>query len=344
VLRLLTAAALALLGLLGSPAAVAAPVKAAVKGFEDGDLSGWTQELAHDYSCEVVTAPVRCGKYAARFEIRQGDSPPGVVNYRAELHELLDYRAPMGSTAWYGFSTFIPSDWVDLDNRAVIAQWHATPDLFKGEVWRSPPLAVRYRKGAMYVTARWSAEAVQKKNDAPQKELYRHPGAWPKGRWRDWVFQVRWSYKSDGLVNAWLDGKQVIKYAGPVGYNDRDGPWFKWGIYRDDHATTQALVHDEYRRGNSFKEVDPSNCAVYAPADSGPADSGPADRGKDLAAALPPTGGDDGCALQRTGGQGPGEAGLILLVMLLSLARRRYRRWGPTLQPGISRSKDQQQS
>ncbi len=230
------------------------------KGFETGDFTGWMQELARPYSGQVVTETVRCGDYAARFEIREGDVQPLVIGYRAELHELLFYVAPMGSEQWYGFSTYIPPDWPELNNRTVISQFHATPD--PGEVWRSPPLAVRYTDGNLTVDCRTSAEPIQDANDGQVVELYTHPGSFQKGIWHDWIFHVRWSYENVGFVEAWLDGDQVIDYQGPIGYNDFLGVWFKWGIYRDDHPVTQVLYHDEYRRGNSYDEVDPGNCEL----------------------------------------------------------------------------------
>ena len=55
--------------------------------FETGDFSDWTTELWRPHSGEIVTSPVRCGQYAARFEIRQGDV--GLLDkYRAEVTEF----------------------------------------------------------------------------------------------------------------------------------------------------------------------------------------------------------------------------------------------------------------
>lgn len=233
--------------------ASAAGPEAVTKGFESGDLEGWSQELAGPWSA-VVVDEARCGRHAVRFEIRTGDAPEASTGFRAELHELLDHIAPVGSERWVAFSTLIPESWPDLDNRTVIAQWHATPDLLDGEVWRSPPLAVRYVGGELTVTARASAEPVQLENDAPEEVLYRHPDL-EKGVWHDWIFHIVWSWEEDGLVEAWLDGEPVISRDGPVGYNDRVGTWFKWGIYRDDHPETQALLHDHYRRGPTAAAV-----------------------------------------------------------------------------------------
>ena len=228
------------------------------KGFESGNFNRWMKEFAEPYSGQIVTTPVRCGNYAARFEIREGDEAGVIGGYRSEIHEILHYIAPVKSELWYGFSTFIPMDWPDLDNRTVITQWHATPD--PGEVWRSPPLAIRYSGGQLTVTGRYSTEPIQTENNGEMLDLYTHPGPFEKGIWHDWIFHIKWHYQNDGFVEAWLDETQVIDYQGPIGYNDFLGIWFKWGIYRDDHPTPQVIYHDEYRRGKSYNEVDPKRC------------------------------------------------------------------------------------
>ena len=56
----------------------------------------------------------------------------------------------------------------------------------------------------------------------------------------------------------WLNGEKSITYEGPVGYNDNRGPHFQFGIYRETDPTTFVVYFDEYRRGNSYEEVDPA--------------------------------------------------------------------------------------
>lgn len=227
-----------------------------LSGFEQGSFSGWFEEFPREYSGQIVTSPVRCGKYAARFEIRKGDRF-WMGKYRSEIHEYFT-KAPFHQAVWYGLSTFIPHDWQDLENRTVISQWHGTPD--NGEVYRSPPLAIRYTGGRLTITGITSDKSIQKKNDGRRLQLYNDHGRWKKEVWNDWVFQVIWSWEQDGRVKAWLNGTKVVDYHGPIGYKDDAGPWFKMGIYRDDHDVPQVLIHDEYKRGNSFDDVDPSRC------------------------------------------------------------------------------------
>ena len=227
-----------------------------LNGFENGSFLGWFTEFPKKHSGQIVTSPVRCGKYAARFEIRKGDHF-WIGGFRSEIHEYFA-KAPYHEVIWYGFSTLIPHDWPELENRTVIFQWHGTPDKF--ELYRSPPLAIRYTGGQLTITGITSEKRIQEENDGRRLILYTDNGRWEKGVWNDWVFQVIWSWEQDGMVKAWLNGAQVVDYHGSIGYNDDAGPWVKMGIYRDDHNLSQVLFHDEYRRGKSLAEVDPTQC------------------------------------------------------------------------------------
>ena len=233
-------------------AGTAAPV---VRDFESGRLDGWVPQVVAPYSVTVVTDIVRRGRYAARFEVRQGDRP-GSRGYRAELQDI--YDAPAGAELWYGFSTYIPPEFPIQKNRCVIGQWWAPPDnKTEKDARRSPALAHRYENGIFRVTLRFSQEKTQSRNDGRQRVLLEVRN-FPRGTWHDSVYRVRWSSGDDGIVEGWLDGTKVIDYRGSVGYNDRRAPYFKVGLYRDDVPETYVVHFDEYRRGHSYADVDPA--------------------------------------------------------------------------------------
>lgn len=210
------------------------------KGFEWGNFLGWIPEFPESYSGRIVESPVRCGNYAARFEYRPGDEA-WTGGYRSEVSESLS-KAAFNVPVWYAFSTYIPNT---FRGEAVISQWHATPDA--GEVWRSPPLALRYNGETLRVTARDSDIPIQQDNSAPERDLYVTPLA--RETWNDWVFRVVWSHES-GSVDAWLNGAKVIEYRGPIGYRDARGPFFKIGIYNQGMPHVQVVYHDEYFRSD----------------------------------------------------------------------------------------------
>jgi len=235
--------------------------------FETGSLKGWGKELGRDYSATVVKKPTRAGKYAVRFKLHKDD--PIVANSRRA--ELTLKKEPGGKVErWYGFSIFLPKDYKRDPTPEIVTQWHASPDLDDGEVWRSPPLAVLTRDGQWQVNWRWDADRIMKRS-RPDGSKSENLGKYKTGTWTDWVFHVKWSWESDGLLEAWKNGKKVIRYEGPIGYNDKRGVYFKTGIYkwvwkraleRDRSTTTKRITYvDEIRIGSekaAYRDVAPA--------------------------------------------------------------------------------------
>jgi hypothetical protein len=113
---------------------------------------------------------------------------------------------------------------------------------------RIPVLAHRYDGRTFLVDVRSSSTKIQRANDGIRRIVYQQQDL-AKGVWHDFVYRVRWSCESDGLVEGWLDGEKIIAYSGPVGYNDSDGPYFKFGLYHHSGDKPLVVYHDEYRRG-----------------------------------------------------------------------------------------------
>lgn len=93
-------------------------------------------------------------------------------------------------------------------------------------------------------------------------------GPLPKGRWIDFVYHVKWSYQSDGILEVFQDGRKVVSKMGPNSYNDPKGPYMKIGMYASGiHNKTenynfneQVLYFDEVRIGDataSYQAVAP---------------------------------------------------------------------------------------
>ncbi len=210
-----------------------------------------------DYSQQIVTDNVRAGRVAIRFETRAGDvlprDKPGSSHNELSAYHL--FKAKMRQAYWYGFSMYIPKDLPTHNNRLVLGQWHAIRD--PGEVYRSPVLSQRYQNGLFRVTVCHGPVKIYTKNPCKKIVIYKDKN-YTRGVWHDFIYHVRWSYQDDGFVELWIDGKKVTDYRGPTNYNDDTGPYFKYGIYRNDTKETYVVYFDEYRRGNSYEEVDPA--------------------------------------------------------------------------------------
>ena len=89
--------------------------------FETGNIQspasnhdGWTAQSCYSYNFDVVTSPVRAGKYACKIYLKKNASvcfPNGRV--RAQL--VKDTSGSMNLDVqvgrWFGFSVYYPDDW-----------------------------------------------------------------------------------------------------------------------------------------------------------------------------------------------------------------------------------------
>lgn len=75
------------------------------------------------------------------------------------------------------------------------------------------------------------------------------------GKWRDFKLKINWSDSAEGSINAWIDDKKIISYAGPVGNPkfenpyDNLGNYVKMGLYcAKGPEIPLVLFHDNYSR------------------------------------------------------------------------------------------------
>lgn len=209
------------------------------------DFPGWKKELCCTHSAQIVSSPTHTGKNAVKFTLNRGD-PYIASRPRAELRLK---PVPANSEWTYRFSLLIPTNNATDPSYEIVAQWHEQPDFDSGETWRRPPLTLSIRNNQFGVSNRWDPKPVSvifKEAGSQSWKL----GEVAKGKWTDWVFHVKWSYKSDGLLEVWKNGKLVVRKTGPNTYNDKRGPYFKIGIYKPDwksapqkSITTQRVVY-----------------------------------------------------------------------------------------------------
>jgi Polysaccharide lyase len=164
---------------------------------------------------------------------------------------------------WYAFSIYLPDSYVpDQVAWEIVAQWHATPD--SGDVHVNPPLSLSTSRGEWKLNNKWSSERSQNKNNIRGRGF--NLGTYARGRWTDWVFRIKWSYESSGILEVWQNGKRVVSAKGPNTYNDTLMPSFKMGLYKGwkepgsniGPVTSRTLYHDEFRMvgpGGSYAAV-----------------------------------------------------------------------------------------
>jgi hypothetical protein len=170
------------------------------------------------------------GSSALRFELNKSDQ--NVSNgKRAEMAGKSETSANV--ERWYSFSIFLPDDYETDSAPEIVAQWHANPDFELGETWRSPPISLRTNEGKWQLVVLWATDSVNTNKTISGRKIFDF-GKYNRGQWTDWVFHIKFSYKEDGILEVWKNGAKIVNRRGPNYFNDKKGPYFKFGIYKWD--------------------------------------------------------------------------------------------------------------
>lgn len=227
--------------------------------FEDAtDLDKWTKEICRPDALTITQEVARKGKNAARFEFAKTD----VLEYEGYVRAEIRQNSETENERWYGFSNYLPADFVADPLAEKIAQWHEVPDWDMGESWRSPPISLGIKDDRYYLQILWAAALVNS-NKTKDGEKTIDLGPIDKGQWNDWVFHIKFSWKADGIVEIWKNKQPVLTLRGPNSFNDQHYPYFKIGIYKwgwkgwahYSPEDKRVLFYDEVRIGNKFSSL-----------------------------------------------------------------------------------------
>ena len=219
-------------------------------GFETGAFSEWDTLQAKPGGATIVTAPVREGRYAARFRVGPGDNPlPCSCGERAELVKHAGEKP--GMTSVWAWSAYFPAEFaVRPGKRVVFTQWH---DYGSGH---PAPVVVRVvstggveRLGLGVTGGRLASLVVRDWTLAPLQ----------RGRWYDFVARFRWASDSTGSVELMIDGTWVIPKTNTPNLfveNGAKGVYLKQGVYRAQPWSGTAVAYlDAMRRGETLEDV-----------------------------------------------------------------------------------------
>ncbi|WP_084515105.1 polysaccharide lyase [Nocardia acidivorans] len=234
-----------------------------VGDFETGNFDQWANcqnVLVRSEPCtsyhnptsrmEVESAVVRQGRYAARFEVHQGDMPANLCcGDRAEVSGEEATRSDEGDDRWYQWSTRFGAGFPADRGWTVLSQWHADED-------GPPPLAVASGPTNVGMN-RWGV--VVSTYDAPG-----HPGPtftpWSAeivtDSWIDIKMHVKWSVHDEvGFIELWIGGVPQVFGDAPCAGQTRcmvrtlmprgGGTYFKQGYYRDPAIDAPGVVYHD---------------------------------------------------------------------------------------------------
>ncbi|MFI1302034.1 polysaccharide lyase [Streptomyces sioyaensis] len=236
----------------GSPSGQGKASHVFYEGFEQAGDNGWrptindatdaqrknslaTIEQQPTGPIRQVTSSVRDGSHALQMTV-----PHALGSFRSEIAHP---GVPMGSEYWYGFSIYLPPNWQVDSQSNILAQWHGrigkdTPKT-KGDGTGQPPVALAVSGGEWQMKMHWNSEGPKFEGPGSGTRTFKL-GSIKTGAWVDFVMHAKWSHGSDGLVQLWKGGQQVVNYTGPDEYNNKQGPYFKIGIYHPSWKTSNA--------------------------------------------------------------------------------------------------------
>jgi hypothetical protein len=215
-------------------------------GFEDG-LGNWG--FSGNTTTRTSSEVARSGQFSAHMKVGPKDS----VVYRTELVANDKGVFRVGEEYCIRASVQLKR-WTTMPSWSAVFQTHAVPG---GENWNcvsgrnSITLAVNPSGQIALHVIKEPRQNAGTSNAAIANFAYGSPVEFDK--WYDFRFRYRPSFSSDGILEAWQDGKKIYsQFGGNVDMFDRCGkpadPWtyMKIGIYKDaNDPGTQEVFYDE---------------------------------------------------------------------------------------------------
>jgi Polysaccharide lyase len=219
-------------------------------GFESGTFSEWDTLQAKPGGATIVTAPVREGRYAARFRVGSGDNPLRCsCGERAELVKHAGEKP--GTTSVWAWSAYFPPEFaVRPGKRVVFTQWH---DYGAGH-----PAPVVVRVVSVNGEDRLGLGVLGGPVAQPIGRDWTF-GRLERGRWYDFVARIRWASDATGSIELMIDGAWVVpRTSTPTLFveNGAKGVYVKQGVYRaTPWSQTTVAYLDGMRRGDTLADV-----------------------------------------------------------------------------------------
>ena len=186
----------------------------------------------------------RSGNRALRAEITKDDNQTA-SSYRSEymVNSAMLKGTPLWPDSahyegWFGAS-IMPGAVDSIIDPEPTSIWQAHNVTDSGENGNSPSAWLQ-NKGGYYVFDRAAdSNRITCGAGIPGgcRYSYQHSDTLGKvvpGQWEDWVFHIKFADSAhfhSGILQIWKNGVLMVNYTGPIGYNDSNPPFIKYGIY-----------------------------------------------------------------------------------------------------------------
>jgi hypothetical protein len=181
-----------------------------------------------------VADPLNPARRALQFQLGPKDA---LVSGSQRTEIEMDQNIEMEKVYWVAFELNV-QDWGVLakGDDANLMQLHAG----NSDLGLSPQIGLTTAVKKADARGNWGREfevwVLYSTEAVPDKRRVNivpfNIGAIPFGRWSSYVFKFRQSL-ANGMLQVWVDGRQVVNYRGPLGFNPTPGfkDYVKFGYY-----------------------------------------------------------------------------------------------------------------
>lgn len=224
-----------------------------VLNYQNG-WGGWSTELYRTAQLQLVTSPVRAGfPHSAQFTIAPGDFTSGDTGReRGEVaaYSLADsgnVSASGGTTLWYGWSSFFPTGFQNIDDGAgaweIFTQWHSWGNGL------SPVVALLLPRGPN------PAVLINSAGTGGTEADYYTSTPIPLNQWVDYRIQIKFAPNNQGTVLLKQNGVTIANLTSITTQYSGEQVYAKQGLYRSARSGTQTLYHTGFCVGTTEASV-----------------------------------------------------------------------------------------
>jgi len=171
-----------------------------------------------------------------RFELRSGDRINGTDTERSEMGSSVIWLAENEIDITYKF--MIEEGAPNTASWLVLGQFFSAPGT-GGGAW-SPPFAAGLKGENLCFMVRSSVDPRITSNPTGE-HIFMDTAPIQRGQWYDMNIRIVFDPYGNGSVVITRDGELLADYAGPVGYADSNGYYWKEGVYRSPSPETIAV-------------------------------------------------------------------------------------------------------
>ena len=181
-----------------------------------------------------------------RFEIRPGDHAwfdSGSVD-RSEVAS--DQLIPSGTPIHIAYKFMLEPGAANTASWFVTAEMHNDDEALGPNVHTSPPFAIQLAGDHLQVWARYCPTGLDPSNAArnlTNLTLWTDPNAIQRGQYYEIKIQANVDNTTEGHLDVWVNGAEVVHYRGPLGYGV--STYWEEGLYRN--AGPSEIVAANFR-------------------------------------------------------------------------------------------------